>query len=199
MDQIIDKMVVENVLEYAPETPSFLSTIFLTPKGDGSMHKSVLAPQKFLEYLGLVWNTGQNKKFLPEKKIQGLQEVISRLVKRKQASLREVQSIIGSLNFARFVPQGRLKFRCMLAHCNSLLQNHPETPYPLPFQPIEELKWWMLNCQKSSRLHPPPKTHFLTTDAADSGWGAELNGIKMGGDWLDGEGSFHSNHKEMLT
>lgn len=338
MDQIVNSMLVENILECAPETPSFLSTLFLTPKSDGSMRpifnlkrlnqfvkvtkfrlisvhripdflqpndwmvkvdltqayyhvpvsqshrcflrliykgqllqmtclpfglatspkifaslsnwtaevlreqgiriavflddflivcqdrsklvsqtrtvlktmqelgwkvnptKSVLTPQKSLEYLGLVWDTWRNKKYLPDKKILGLQGTIAKLLKRKKAALKEVQSIVGSLNFARLViPQGRLKFRFLLTHCNSLLQEYPETPYPLPIRTIEELEWWMINCQRSSRLHPPLLTHFLTTDAADSGWGAELNGIQMGGDWSDEEGLFHSNYKEMLT
>lgn len=57
----------------------------------------------------------------------------------------------------------------------------------------------MQNCEKSTRLHPPLVTHFLTTDAADTGWGAELNGVQVRGDWLSGEESVHSNQKEMLT
>lgn len=178
-------------------------TVLLTMQELGwkvNIEKSILVPQKSLEYLGLVWDPWQNKKFLPEKKIHGLQGTISKLLKRKKATLREVQSIVGSLNFARLVvPQGRLNFRYLLTHCNSLLQKHAERPYSLPRQTIGELKWWMMNCQTSSRLHPPSKTHFLTTDAADSGWGAELNGMQIGGDWLDEEESFHSNHKEMLT
>ncbi|KOB77534.1 putative transposon Ty3-I Gag-Pol polyprotein [Operophtera brumata] len=130
----IDKMVVEHVLDFAPET-------FLTPKSDGSMHPIINL--KRLNHL--VWYKGQKKKKKKRRKFRDCKRHFT-MLKRKQASLREVQSIIGSLNFARLlVPQGRLKFRCLLAHCNSLLQNYPERPYPLPFQSIGELKWWMLN------------------------------------------------------
>ncbi|KOB73012.1 Uncharacterized protein OBRU01_06927, partial [Operophtera brumata] len=178
MDQIIDKMVVEHVLEFAPETPSFLSTMFLTPKSDGSMH--LIINLKRLNHLV------QNKKFLSEKKIQGLQEVISRLLKRKQASLWKVQSIIGSLYFARLVVPGRLKFCCLLAHCNSLLQNYPERPYPLPFQSNGELKWWMLNCQK---IIPTPTStqNAFPDDRCGRFWmGSRVERNKNGGCWLDG-------------
>ncbi|CAH0728429.1 unnamed protein product, partial [Brenthis ino] len=162
--------------------------------------KSILVPQRSLEYLGLVWDTWNNKKSLPQKKIQGLQTTIARFLTQQQATLREVQGLVGTMNFARLaVPQGRLNFRYLLRHCISMLQNNVKEKTPLPIQVTKELEWWRQNCDRSSLLHLPLLTHFLTTDAAETGWGAELNGVQIRGEWSREESRIHSNQKEMLS
>ncbi|XP_045504508.1 uncharacterized protein LOC123701156 [Colias croceus] len=163
-------------------------------------NKSILSPQTSLEYLGIVWDTWQNRKSLPQNKIRKIKVNISHLLKSQVITLKEAQSTAGFLNFARLViPQGRLNFRCLLTLSNRLLKHQDRTSFHLPQQVVKELKWWLVNCEKFSRIHPPSTTHFLTTDAADSGWGAELNGIHMKGEWVGAESLLHSNQKEMLT
>lgn len=162
--------------------------------------KSILIPQTALEYLGLIWDPWNNLVSLPEKKIQRLEKDIAKLLQRKKASLHDIQSIIGQMNFARLaVPLGRLNFHHLLLHCNLLLKLQSLQAYRLTPEVIEELNWWLKHCHGKSCLHPPPVKNFLTTDAADFGWGADLNGTHLKGMWTAIELRLHSNHKEMLT
>lgn len=48
-------------------------------------------------------------------------------------------------------------------------------------------------------MHTKKVTHFLTTDAADAGWGAHLNSYYMSGKWRNSQRNWHSNLKEMYA
>ena len=162
--------------------------------------KSILTPQREIEYLGVLWDTVQNKKFLSNNKIQSMRRKISEILNQKKASLRQLQSLIGLMNFACFViPQGRLNFRRLLNYSNKLPKDMPDKQFPLVESILPEMQWWLENVQKHSKIHPPTIANFLTTDASDLGWGAEMNGSHISGVWTAQEQPLHCNLKEMLT
>lgn len=56
--------------------------------------KSILIPQTNVQYLGIVWDTHTNRISLHLKRAKDLQVKIVSLIKRKTASLKEIQSIV---------------------------------------------------------------------------------------------------------
>lgn len=117
-----------------------------------------------------------------------------------KTSLKELQSLIGLLNFASFVvPRGRLNHRLALRFLNNLPKHSIQTRYTLPRIVLEEMHWWLRNSRLASLMHTPPTTHFLTTDASDTAWGAQLNNQAMSGEWDSKEKHLHCNLKEMLA
>lgn len=65
--------------------------------------------------------------------------------------------------------------RVIQRHANRLPQNNRFHKYPVPKPVIQELTWWLKNIRKFSPIHFPPPSKFITTDAADYGWGAIMN------------------------
>lgn len=84
------------------------------------------------------------------------------------------------MNFASFpVPRGRLHHRALLRHCQQVTFQNPRHQYPLPENALAELIWWNININRSSRLHHPPISDYLVTDASELGWGAQLNNLSV--------------------
>lgn len=162
--------------------------------------KSILNPQKCLEFLGICWDPWSNLKYLPLIKCQSLSNKILPLLMRKTASLKEIQSLVGLINFASFtVTRGRLNHRNLLKFQKLLLQLDSSHRFAVPELALMELEWWLKNHETPSSLHNPPTKHFLTTDASEKAWGACLNNKEISGLWLPQERHFHSNIKEMLA
>ncbi|XP_049870314.1 uncharacterized protein LOC126369793 [Pectinophora gossypiella] len=69
----------------------------------------------------------------------------------------------------------------------------------LPPQVRNDMKWWSKSIQNKSDLHQSPYTHFLTTDASDSGWGAQLNETLLSESWTKEQRRKHSNWKELFA
>ncbi|KAJ8733705.1 hypothetical protein PYW07_014256 [Mythimna separata] len=138
---------------------------------------------------------GVRKCFWPLKKAK-----IDHLLWKERTTLRELQSLVGLLNFASFtVPKGRLNFRALLSLLNKILMSDHRILHNLPHAAIENLIWWRQNYQQSSAIHMPPPLHFLTTDASDIAWGARLDNLSLSGLWSEAEKDLHCNQKEMIA
>ncbi|KAI5644645.1 hypothetical protein NE865_03297 [Phthorimaea operculella] len=162
--------------------------------------KSVLEPQKAIQFLGVMWNPSLNLKWLPKEKCSSLAQRIQNLLRVRVVNLKAIQSLVGMLNFASFcVPRGRLNHRALLKFCQSLQNAHPQHLFPLPNQGILELYWWLNNLSNRSEIHITPAAHYLTTDASGSGWGAQVDNMRLSGLWSIPETNWHSNLKEMLA
>lgn len=163
-----------------------------------NFQKSILVPQKSLCYLGICWNPWLNQKALPEEKVNTIREKINFILEKRKATVKEMQSIVGLLNFASFiVPRGRLRHRQTLMFLKLLLPK--AQAHDLPQSVRKELVWWLQNCCVTTPLWYPPPTHFLVTDASDLAWGAQLNDQILWGTWSPAEKHLHSNEKEMLA
>ncbi|XP_060809965.1 uncharacterized protein LOC132904052 [Amyelois transitella] len=60
-----------------------------------------------------------------------------------------------------------------------------------------DLAWWQENAHQHSPIYYPPPSIFITTDAADTGWGAVVNGRRLCGTWTLSQQNWHSNKKEL--
>lgn len=162
--------------------------------------KSVLKPQRSLDFLGITWDPWLGIKSLPQIKCMNLRDKIFSVLSRKTVRLKEIQSLIGLINFASFVvPRGRLNHRDLIKFSLSLPENDSFHRYPVPEEGIKELRWWLKNYNRPSVIHQPPVQHFLVTDASDLAWGACLDNLKLAGSWTQHERHLHSNQKEMLA
>ncbi|XP_063360688.1 uncharacterized protein LOC134649790 [Cydia amplana] len=162
--------------------------------------KSILTPQKSLEFLGITWDPWHGIKSLPDAKCTALKEKILQVLCRQSVRLKEIQSLIGRINFASFVvPRGRLNHRELIQFSLSLPANNFSRRYWVPKQSLKELKWWLRHHNWPSALHKPPIEHFLATDASGLAWGARLDKWQLSGRWSPQETLLHSNQKEMLA
>lgn len=165
-----------------------------------NLEKSVLIPQKSAIYLGIMWKPWINQKSLPNEKVATINRRVDQLLRSGKTNLKELQSLSGLLNFASFVvPRGRLNHRMIQKFLISLPENVLTKTYALPKEVQTELSWWALNCPLPSVLHVPPTTHYLTTDASDVAWGAQLNNLPLSGTWELQEQRLHCNEKEILA
>lgn len=80
-----------------------------------------------------------------------------------------------------------------------LAQDLPSTEVSIKKELLTELRWWIENKHKPSPIHHAEASIFITTDAADSGWGATVNGDHLWGYWWDEQRNWHSNLKELWT
>lgn len=161
--------------------------------------KSILIPQKVIEFLGIGWDPHTNSKFLPAQKCKVTRQKIGKLLVQRKANLKQIQSIVGSLNFASFpVTRGRLNHRALLKHCQSLLY-YPKQQFPIPQEALVELCWWQENISNKSLIHFPPVSHYLVTDASELAWGAQVDNMKVWGRWHQNQSALHSNQRELLA
>ncbi|CAG9137830.1 unnamed protein product [Plutella xylostella] len=162
--------------------------------------KSILKPQKALEFLGIIWDSWNNIKYLPERIVGKIQNQLHAIINKGQASVLELQQVVGIMNFASFViPRGRLNYRATQKQVNTLLKLQIIKSRPLPKNVLVEMKWWVQNCRKTSQIHVSLPMHYLTTDASDIGWGAKLDHESLEGTWTLSEQSLHCNQKEMIA
>lgn len=164
-----------------------------------NFEKSVLTPRKNIEYLGIGWNPWQNQKFLPEQKLHKIRTAILTLLENRSMKLVDFQSLVGMMNFASFViPRGRLNYR-QLQKLTIIHHNRSSKLVTLNKESETDLIWWLNHLGDYSRIHFSHPTHFLVTDASDIAWGAQINNMKLSGDWLVAEKDKHSNMKELLV
>lgn len=162
--------------------------------------KSVLIPTQDLEYLGIRWQTAINTMCLPEKKVNNLTSTLDQLANQTCIKLRQLQSLLGQLNFASFViPRGRLHCRHLQMFLRQFDKKRPRQALPIPQLVRREMVWWRGATHHSVPLHKKPVTHFLVTDASDTGWGALLDGTWVSGVWSAQQARWHSNKKELFA
>ena len=109
---------LDDFLIMEPQTPkttqnsclTSLNSMLLTFKNLGvpiSPGKTA-GPATELEFLGIILDSQKAEARLPQDKLSRLQDELTKWAKRKKATLAELQSLIGTLNFAcKVIPPGR--------------------------------------------------------------------------------------------
>lgn len=200
----LDDFLLANQSEQQLERDILTAVQFLKHLGWTINHeKSVLSPTQDLEYLGINWNTSENIKSLPQKKIDSISSLADKILKAKTITLKECQKLIGTLNFANFVtPSGRLHCRHLQRLCRTMATQTSTRRLFMTLPARSDLLWWLMTTTRSltsSLLHENPVQHFLTTDAADYGWGAHLDDYMVSGKWSYSQMTWHCNCKEMFA
>ncbi|XP_030762269.1 uncharacterized protein LOC115887089 [Sitophilus oryzae] len=176
---------------FAGQDPSQLEIIwheavhFLTELGwILNLEKSSKNPVTRLKFLGIVWDTVANLRSLPLEKITSIEKDLKIVFKHNSWNWEIAKRLLGKLNFAAFiVPLGRIHSRHLQRASNHLSQFQRKVVVPLPPSARKECTWWLQNLRNSSPIFACRKTIFLSTNASDLGWGAQLNGKHMQGLW----------------
>uniref|UniRef100_A0A0A9YMB8 Putative enzymatic polyprotein n=1 Tax=Lygus hesperus TaxID=30085 RepID=A0A0A9YMB8_LYGHE len=188
-----DPSLLEEHLRYVTQLLLFLGWQI-------NFKKSQMVPTQLINFLGITWNTKSLQMSLPEAKVLSISNLLLSTIHRSQWSLKSAQILIGVLNFAAFaVPLGRLHLRWIQIATRPLRRVRPRQLLPLSERVLGELRWWQENLRHSSSFHPPVNRVFLSTDASDRAWGAEISGTHIQGLWSRVQQSWHINRKELYA
>ncbi|KAL0867696.1 hypothetical protein ABMA27_008431 [Loxostege sticticalis] len=174
---------------------------FLTSLGwNINRKKSILVPSKSMEFLGIVWDTRFNTKFLPPDKVSKIRQYILTRLAAGSWSLKQAQRLLGFFNFATFIThRGRLHCRTLQRHARQL-QKQPRRFEQFTEEVRLELEWWLKNVsQKSPIHHESLPINYVVTDASDVRWGALVNNDMLQGTWTRRQRHWHCNLKEMYA
>ena len=162
--------------------------------------KSVVVPQRRLEYLGVILDLENLTFSLPEEKVE---KVLSLLrVSEEPSVLRsDLESLVGFLSFAAsYLPLGRLWIKPLQLWMNSHsspLARRERVPIDHAFR--EALLPWADRSflEASVPVHPGFPSRVLMTDASLWGWGAVVPPHQVRGVWEAGQGDMSINWLEL--
>lgn len=150
-------------------------------------------PTRCLTFLGIELDADAMQARLPRVKLEELQGLIASWLGRTQASIKELQSLAGLLNFAcAVVRPGRFYLRRIIAHTARLcaLAGTHTGPMPLTRAVLEDVAWWhrfLPGWSGQSLLYELEwvQAHRieLFTDACLDGWGAVYGNRWSCGAW----------------
>lgn len=149
------------------------------------------APSQTLEFLGITLDSVRMLAYLPQDKLSQARALIENWRKRSSCKLKELQSLIGVLQFAcRVVAPGRTFLRRMISLTRGIKQPYHFVKLSAGF--YKDLAMWEVFLKnwnginlflESEQTHSP--TLQLYTDAAGSiGFGGYLAGQWFQGRWL---------------
>lgn len=154
--------------------------------------EKTVSPTTVLTFLGIEIDTVKCEVRLPEDKLTSLKEVLSRFMCKRTATLQELQSLIGLLNFAcAVVPRGRSFLRRIINLTRGIQKPHHHRN--LDKESRADLKAWSIFIDKfngraffpSGVEHTSHSLH-LFTDASNLGYGGVF-----GTKWLYGTFAEH--------
>ena len=169
-----------------------------------NLEKSHLCPTQTLQWLGMEWNSVLGVLSLSVENRSRCVRKLFRTVHASSISLRQWESLLGSLNYAaQVVPLGRLRTRRLIRlGLSHFSRTDRDTLVSPPRRGVRLLRWWLLEDRLSSRAPwvPPAPCMSLTTDASDSGWGYQSSrGHQGAGMWDKAQAQWHINVKELRT
>jgi hypothetical protein len=151
------------------------------------------APVKFVDfatsfnYIGFLWDLSAKVVELPEKKKGKYLERISTWTHRSTHTLKETETIIGTLNHVCLVvPEGRSRLVSLFKFRGGFKSNHAEeVKHMLSLGTADDMAWWRHHLQENfvgmKIICPPePSNNKVYVDASTS-WGI---GLVLDGKWL---------------
>ena len=98
-------------------------------------------PSQVLEFMGIVLDTIKMQARLPPDKIEKILASFGDFEKKKSCTLKQLQSLIGTLNFAcKVVPPGRPFLQCMIALTRNASKQHHHIKLNAGF--FQDLHMW---------------------------------------------------------
>jgi len=144
--------------------------------------KKTVKPTTRLKFLGLELNSNLMEARLPTDKLKYLRETLISWTERRRCGLRELQEIIGYLQFcAQVIPHGRTFIRSLI-NFSTKFPSEFSTRH-VPGYAHADIQWWLLYAQAWNGvqiLDPPKATLHVYTDAS----GLKGLGGTFGDEWF---------------
>ena len=165
--------------------------------------KSVIVPVQEIEFLGFTVNSLSLSLAVPQSKLSSITELCLSNMARQSISIRDLMSIVGTLNWA--VPAVSFA-RAHLIHLQRAIIRGMEdsdkdlkAKVSLSSPAKEELLWWASNIasRMGKSIIPLQPSLLISSDASLEGWGAVTAGSKTGGPWSPEERKAHINWLEL--
>ena len=152
-------------------------------------------PTTCLTFLGIELDTVEMQARLPPPKLLELQQLCTIWERKKTASVKELQSITGSLQFAcSVVRPGRFYLRRLQSHTARIGKwaKSPRAQFALPQACLADIEWWLQFIQTWNGVSLLYERDWieadkleLFTDACNTGYGAYHDGEWFAGRWTD--------------
>jgi hypothetical protein len=150
-------------------------------------------------YLGIELDGEKMEARLPQAKLQAIKDMIQEWLQKDRANLKQLQSLVGHLNFASVVVQasrpfiGRL-YRAIKHHLRvAEAKQNPFIPLKISAEMRKDLKWWSTFIEDWNGIHlmydDQWDADFITiySDASGKGYGAVVGQEWFQGRWTDEE------------
>ncbi|MEL7520178.1 MAG: reverse transcriptase domain-containing protein, partial [Cyanobacteria bacterium J06553_1] len=169
-----------------------------------NLEKSHLLPSRCIQWLGMSWDSVSCRLSLSEDNRARCRRKLFRNAHAISISLRQWESLLGSLNHAaQVVPLGRLRARrLILSGLRRFQSTDRDSLVPFPGHLRRRLWWWLEEDRLGSwaAWTGPDPFLTLTTDASNSGWGYQSSmGHQGAGVWDSLQSRWHINVKELQT
>ena len=168
-----------------------------------NVEKSDLIPVQRLQFIGGVFDTLQEKLFVPEERFSAFLPLLRQALSLAPLSLRRWQVLLGHLTAAQYATRrGRLHLRPVQRFLLPLIyQGIQWVRRSLDTHLIPHLEWW---CNRENVLEGIPLRDFkpeveMFSDASKLGWGAHLGNLTVAGEWDATLRFRHINSLEMLA
>ena len=170
-------------------------------------YNKITMPCTKLVFLGITIDATEGTLSLPDAKISDLSGLIKIIMKSKRASKKQLERLVGKMNFAcQAIRGGRTFLRRIIDRMSKLKRPHHKAIVTKSMQ--LDLLWW-----DSFLQHFDGKVFFIDTrssenifvDACSTGGGCHYQSVDYANDWfytawdtdLPSLSSQHINHKEL--
>ena len=159
--------------------------------------KSNLTPSQSFRYLGLEWDTVSHSLFVPRDKKKSYLEKARSLLYRRNVTLKHLQSLAGSLNFASLTsPLLKVKLKDLYRLINRHFKVSPPKAIPHDLRSCIRACSGLLRISGVRPMSYPPVSLTAYTDASLTGWGFHFNSVAKSGLWPQCMKSLHINALE---
>ncbi len=142
-------------------------------------------PSQRISILGLLVDTVSMTASLPADKLLALRQLVAEWLTYKHYSRKQLEQLVGTLQFASLVVRQSRPFMSRLYHSLCGIERRGVRTLTAQSELLLDLHWWRDYAAEWNgvSLLPPTREHTvtLTTDACQTGFGAEC-----GNDWLHG-------------
>ena len=169
-----------------------------------NIEKSIMEPMQIINFIGVQVNMELKLLSPSNANIRNCIFKVKKFVKGSEDTLKNLQSLLGTLNFvAGFMQFGRIRLSPLFAYI-PYFSNERKKPIPVHLK--ESLRWWSNSKNylpvKIPDFNLPVVTVF--TDASNLGWGAQIiwpdkSKVNINGVWSENEVEDHINIKELRT
>lgn len=197
-----DFLCVADSYDSCREIQHILISLLISLGFQISWHK-VLGPTTCLPFLGVLINTEVSTLSLDNDKLSKLQAKLRIYSAKKRASKRQLQSLVGLLNWScQAVRGGRFFLRRVLDTINKLKRGSHKCRLSTDFH--KDVTWWLkfLYRFNGTVYYREWDNHTVHTDACNEGAGMFLEGDWVYMNWkcdVPAVCDFHINYKEVMA